>query len=243
MQAAIFGPANVPLVLVRAMQAVKSIGRVGSGSSVLAKAGASGRDSAGTPLITALRESCGYLRDADYHQTAQLMTVAADEIERLNRELRVSRYAFHAGEEPNREDHAMPTIEGGCLCGAVRYRSDAEPLMQVVCHCETCRKNSGSAFSMNVAVPQDTLRVESGSPRRYEDHSGASGKAFYRFFCGDCGSHVYSHGAAYGAIVFVKAGTLDDPSWLAPNMHIWCAEKLPWVAIPEGATQAPANPS
>ena len=42
----------------------------------------------------------------------------------------------------------MPTIEGGCLCGAVRYRSDAQPLMQVVCHCETCRKNSGSAFSM-----------------------------------------------------------------------------------------------
>ena len=71
----------------------------------------------------------------------------------------------------------MPTIEGGCLCGAVRYRSDAEPLMQVICHCETCRKNSGSAFSMNVAVPQDALRIESGSPRRYEDHSGASAKS------------------------------------------------------------------
>ena len=113
----------------------------------------------------------------------------------------------------------MPTIEGGCLCGAVRYRSDAEPLMQVVCHCETCRKNSGSAFSMNVAVPQDTLRIESGSPRRYEDHSGASGKAFYRFFCGDCGSHFYSHGAAYGAIVFVKHAR-QTSSWLAPNLHI-----------------------
>ena len=86
-----FGSTNMPLVLVRAMQAVKSIGRVGSGRSVPAQAGASGRDSAGTPLVTALRESCGYLRDARYHQTAQLMTVAADEIERLNRELRVSR--------------------------------------------------------------------------------------------------------------------------------------------------------
>jgi hypothetical protein len=122
-------------------------------------------------------------------------------------------------------------------------RSDAEPVMQVVCHCETCRKNSGSAFSMNVAVPQDRLRIESGSPRRYEDHSGASGKAFYRFFCGDCGSHIYSHGPAYGAIAFIKAGTLDDPSWVAPNLHIWCTEKLPWVDIPEGVTQAPANPS
>jgi hypothetical protein len=89
--------------------------------------------------------------------------------------------------------------------------------MQVVCHCNTCRKNSGSAFSMNVAVPQDSLRISSGSPRRYEDRSGASGKTFYRFFCVDCGSHLYSNGAAYGAIAFIKAGTLDDPSWLAPN--------------------------
>lgn len=86
-----FGSANMPFVLVRAMQAVKTIGRVGSGSSALVEAGVSGRDSTGTPLVTALRESCGYLRDADYHQTAQLMTVAADEIERLNRELRASR--------------------------------------------------------------------------------------------------------------------------------------------------------
>ena len=136
----------------------------------------------------------------------------------------------------------MPTIEGGCLCGAVRYRSDAEPLMQVVCHCETCRKNSGSAFSMNVAVPQDKLRIESGSPRRYEDYSGASGKPFYRFFCGDCGSHIYSHGAAYGAIAFIKAGTLDDPSWVAPMLHIWCAEKLPWVDIPEGVKAGAREP-
>ena len=87
-----FGSTHMPLAFVRAMQAVKTIGRMGSGTGALAKAGASGGDrSTGTPLVTALRESCGYLRDADYHQTAQLMTVAADEIERLNRELRVSR--------------------------------------------------------------------------------------------------------------------------------------------------------
>jgi hypothetical protein len=54
----------------------------------------------------------------------------------------------------------MPRIAGGCLCGSVRYRSQAEPVMQVICHCKTCQKNSGSAFSMNVAVPQDTLELE-----------------------------------------------------------------------------------
>ena len=71
------------------MQAVKAIGRVGSESSALAEAGASGRDSTDTPLISALRESSRYQRHADYHQTARLMTVAADEIERLSREFLV----------------------------------------------------------------------------------------------------------------------------------------------------------
>ena len=137
----------------------------------------------------------------------------------------------------------MARIVGGCLCGAVRYRSQAEPVMQVICHCKTCQKNSGSAFSMNVAVPQDTLELEGDEPRRYEDRSGSSGQPFFRQYCGKCGSHVYSHGAAYGALAFIKAGTLDDATWLTPSVHIWCAEKLPWVQIPEGATQEPGNPT
>jgi hypothetical protein len=81
----------------------------------------------------------------------------------------------------------MPTIAGGCLCGAVRYRSQAEPVMQVICHCKTCQKNSGSAFSMNVAVPQDTLELEGDEPRRYEDRSGSSGQPFYRQYCAKYG--------------------------------------------------------
>ena len=77
----------------------------------------------------------------------------------------------------------MPRLAGGCLCGAVRYRSQAEPVMQVICHCKTCQKNSGSAFSMNVAVPQDTLELEGDEPRGYEDRSGSSGQPFYRQYC------------------------------------------------------------
>lgn len=136
----------------------------------------------------------------------------------------------------------MPRIEGGCLCGAVRYRADAEPEVQAICHCKTCQKNSGSAFSLNVAVPEDSLVAEGDSLRVYEDHSGSSGKPFYRKFCANCGSHLYSHGPVYGALAFIKAGTLDDATWVEPMLHIWCAEKLPWVEIPEGATQAEGNP-
>ena len=82
-----------------------------------------------------------------------------------------------------------------------------------------------------------------GRLRSYVDHSGASGQPFHRHYCGSCGSHVYSHGAAYGAVAFIKAGTLDDATWLAPSTHIWVAEKLPWVSIPEGTTQFSGNPS
>jgi hypothetical protein len=137
----------------------------------------------------------------------------------------------------------MAKIEGACLCGAVTYRSEAEPVMQVICHCKTCQKNSGSAFSTNVAVPADSLHVEGDALRDYEDRSGASGEAFHRHYCSICGSHLYSHGAAYGSLSFIKAGTLNDGTWLSPSVHIWCAEKLPWVSIPEGDTQYPGNPS
>ena len=136
----------------------------------------------------------------------------------------------------------MAKIEGGCLCGQVRYKSDAEPVMQVVCHCETCHKNSGSGFSLNVAVPEDSLEASGDSLKTYEDHSGASGQGFFRKFCGNCGSHVFAHGPAYGPLIFIKAGTLDDPSWVAPKLHIWCEEKMPWVDIPADAEQAPGNP-
>src|SRR5438105_15700948 len=106
----------------------------------------------------------------------------------------VSRYASRGGKKPG--ENAMPTLEGGCLCGAVRYRSDAEPVMQVVCHCEPCRKNSGSGFSMNVAVAPRRLRIESGSARRYEDQRLASAHASQRLVCGDCGAHEDRHGPA-----------------------------------------------
>ena len=114
--------------------------------------------------------------------------------------------------------------------------------MQLICHCKTCPKNSGSAFSMNVVVPEVSLIVEGDALRCYEDQSGTSGQTFHRYFCGACGSHVYSQGPAYGAIAFIKAGTLDDATSVASSTNIWCVGKLLWVAIPEGATQSLGNP-
>ena len=76
----------------------------------------------------------------------------------------------------------------------------------------------------------------------YVDNSGASGKPFKRHFCSNCGSHFLSNGAGYEGLEFIKAGTLDDPNWVVPAVHIWCEEKLDWITLPEGSTQVARNP-
>lgn len=137
----------------------------------------------------------------------------------------------------------MAAIEGGCLCGAIRFRAQAEPVLVAACHCVTCQRNTGSAFSINVAVPAGSVVIEGDALVVYEDRSGASGEVFERAFCGRCGSPILGRGAAYGGLEFLKAGTLDDPSALTPGAHIWCAEKQPWVVIPAEAQCFEGNPA
>lgn len=137
----------------------------------------------------------------------------------------------------------MSKIRGGCLCGGVRYEADAEPLMVAVCHCATCQKNTGSAFSVNLGMPEKSVKFTGESLATYADHTGASGKPFFRRFCSRCGSPISGHGEAYSGVVFIKGGTLDDPSWIAPDAHIWCAEKQPWVLLGDTIAALPGNPS
>lgn len=136
----------------------------------------------------------------------------------------------------------MPTIEGGCLCGSVRYTSDAEPQAIINCYCRTCRKSSGSTHSFNVIMPEGSVTVTGDTVGVYEDHSGASGQAFNRYFCTRCGSPFLARGPAYPGLEALKADTLDDAEWAEPQFHIWCAEKLGWLALPEDAPQVPGNP-
>lgn len=130
------------------------------------------------------------------------------------------------GPDAEREG-VLPLIQGGCLCGRVRYHSEAEPARTVVCHCRNCQKQAGSAFSIVVAIPADSLRIE-GPTTDYED-VGDSGAAVLRRFCGACGSPLVSIIPSRPALVFIKAGTLDDTGWLQPQAHIWRRSAQPWV--------------
>jgi hypothetical protein len=131
-------------------------------------------------------------------------------------------------------------IEGGCLCGAIRYRAEGKTTIQAVCHCRNCQRQAGTAFSVILGVPADSLTVE-GDPKVYVDH-GDSGGAVNRHFCGACGSPLYSELSASPETVFLKAGTLDDTSILSPKVHLWCASAWPWTTIPEDAVILPHGP-
>jgi hypothetical protein len=141
------------------------------------------------------------------------------------------------------EGGVMAEIVGGCLCGAVRYRAEAEPVLIAACHCTACQRNTGAPFSVNLAVPAGSVVVQGDALATYEDRSGASGKVFERSFCGRCGSPILGKGEAYPGLEFLKVGTLDEPSWAAPGAHIWCAEKQPWDVVAAGAQCFEGNPA
>jgi len=115
---------------------------------------------------------------------------------------------------------------GGCLCGAIRYEIDQPILGETVCHCKNCQRQGGSAFSAIVAVRAAALKL-TGDPKLYVDH-GDSGAEVHRYFCAACGSPIYTSLPANPKTVFVKAGTLDDTSGLAPKFNVWCDSA--WLA-------------
>ena len=131
-------------------------------------------------------------------------------------------------------------IEGGCLCGKVRYSGDAEPIFVGVCHCSTCQKGSGSAFNTVVAVPKAAVNT-TGTVRSYEGR-GDSGKATYRRFCPECGSPVAIEAEVMADVVMIPVGTLDDRSAITPAMQIYCDSAQPWAILEGGIQRFPKMP-
>lgn len=124
----------------------------------------------------------------------------------------------------------MQKIVGGCLCGEVRYTSDAEPGMTAVCHCKDCQRQTGTSFSIVVAIPKATLKFEKNLPVTFVG-KGESGQAVFRNFCQKCGSPIYTLNAQASDTAWIKAGTLDDTSWLQPQAHFWVDSAHSWVSL------------
>ncbi len=124
-------------------------------------------------------------------------------------------------------------LEGGCACGAVRYQLTANPLIVHACHCRDCQRITGSAFVINLWIEEEHLRTTGAEPNQFRLKGGA-GQNHDVFFCGKCGTYVWSyyHGAP-GNARFVRAGTLDKPQAVKPDVHIFTRSKLPWLDLPK----------
>jgi hypothetical protein len=100
--------------------------------------------------------------------------------------------------------------------------------MVAICHCPHCQKQTSSAFCVVVAVPRGSVHLMREPLSTFHD-TGASGQPVLRQFCGSCGSAILSIIAAVPELEFIKAGTLDDTSWLNPTAELWCDTAQPWV--------------
>jgi hypothetical protein len=124
--------------------------------------------------------------------------------------------------------------EGGCACGAVRYRLDAAPMFVHCCHCRDCQRQTGSAFAINALIETDRIALVQGDPAPLAVPTD-SGRPHRIFRCPSCQTAVWSEYGGIAKLRFVRVGTLDDPAALKPDVHIYVRSKLSWVSLPEGA--------
>ncbi len=125
------------------------------------------------------------------------------------------------------------TFEGGCACGALRYRMRSGPMFVHCCHCTDCQRQTGTAFVLNALIEADRVELMSGEVRPSAMPTD-SGRPHSVFRCPECGTAVWSEYGGLAKLRFVRVGTLDEPGRLAPDVHIYTRSKLAWVGLPEG---------
>ena len=134
----------------------------------------------------------------------------------------------------------MSGFSGGCLCGAIRYEVTGEPVRMAICHCDDCRKATGAAFTTNIFVNEANLRIVQGTPKRYQ-HGNDSGSTMTKEFCANCGSQLFGYSSRSAGVKHVKVGTIDDASFVKPQIEVYTVRKLPYVRLQDGIIQFEKN--
>ena len=118
-------------------------------------------------------------------------------------------------------------LEGGCLCGAIRYQLRGPVRFVSQCCCKDCQKATGTGHTTIAGVHRDQLQIKQGTPKTYTS-KGASGGDVVRHFCGECGGRLYTSGTLPGEVVMVQAGSLDDPNRITPQSVVYAKDALAW---------------
>jgi hypothetical protein len=133
------------------------------------------------------------------------------------------------------------TITGGCLCGAVRYEIEAEPLVVRTCWCTDCQKFAAGSATVNVVFPAEAVHLE-GDLRDFAS-TADSGSAMHRGFCPTCGTPVTTGSEARPHLIGIRAGTLDDPELGRPQVTIWTSSAPSWAPIDPTIPQEAKQPN
>ncbi len=124
------------------------------------------------------------------------------------------------------------SLTGGCSCGKVRYRLASAPMFVHCCHCLNCQRHTGSAFVINLLIEAARVKLEGETPEAITmPLNGGSPNQIFR--CAECRVALWSVYGNRPQVLFVRGGTLDEPSAVAPDVHIYTRSKLPWVRLPE----------
>ncbi len=134
----------------------------------------------------------------------------------------------------------MTDIAGGCLCGAVRFRSGAAPLATRYCWCRDCQHFAGGNATVNVVFSRPEVSIE-GELSVYESVAD-SGARMRRSFCPRCGAPLFSEADRRPHLIIVRAGALDDPNLAEPASSIWTSSAPRWACIDADAPQFPKAP-
>lgn len=125
--------------------------------------------------------------------------------------------------------------EGGCLCGAVRYSTDAEPVNERICHCRLCQRAIGASFNARLLFHIADVAIE-GPVRTY-----SSSDDLKRGFCPECGTTLFSMRTST-SVYGITSGSLDDPGLFRPTEHIWTSSRQPWLCLADGLDEHPEFP-
>lgn len=119
--------------------------------------------------------------------------------------------------------------EGGCFCGAVRYRAEGPPSDETHCHCSICRRLSAAAFVTWATFPRDGFAWSGTDPRTFRSSERAT-----RTFCPSCGTPLTFQLDSAPEQIDVTVASLDRPERIAPRDHTHTASRLPWVVLADG---------
>jgi hypothetical protein len=124
-------------------------------------------------------------------------------------------------------------VEGGCYCGALRYRAEGDPVFKGQCHCRECQYITGGHPNAVMAMPEGGFAYTTGAPKAFRRADLAN--PVTREFCAQCGTHIVAKSSGLPGAVILKVGTFDDPSVFGkPEMVIYTIDKQSFHHVPEG---------